>query len=84
MVRSVIEEGPSKAAAADRFNTTAKTVLKLVSQFSLRFSPALRGAFLLLRFQPSSARLPSLRSRLDTANVVLNVERSCHRAAAVT
>jgi transposase InsO family protein len=33
MVRSVIEGGLSKAAAADRFNTTAKTVAKWVGRF---------------------------------------------------
>ena len=33
MVRSVIEAGLTKAAAADQFNTTAKTVAKWVERF---------------------------------------------------
>jgi transposase InsO family protein len=42
MVRSVIEGGLSKAAAAQQFNTTAKTVAKWVDRFSAEGADGLR------------------------------------------
>ena len=42
MVRSVLEEGLSKAAAARQFNTTAKTVAKWVERFGAEGVEGLR------------------------------------------
>jgi transposase InsO family protein len=42
MVRSVIEEGLSKAAAARQFNTTPKTVAKWVARFRIEGADGLR------------------------------------------
>ena len=55
MVRAVVDEGLSKAAAARRFNTTSKTVAKWVARFESEGVEGLRDRSSRPLFSPSQA-----------------------------
>lgn len=57
MVRAVVEGGLSRAEAARRFNTTAKTVAKRVERFRERGVDGLRDRSSRPHFSPSQTPL---------------------------
>jgi transposase InsO family protein len=71
MVRSVVEQGLSKASAAHRFNTTSKTVAKWIDRYKTHGIEGLRDR---------SSRPHSLPSQisLDTADAVERSRREHH------